>query len=146
MQNVDFRDGKLRFRLPKRWTAEYLQDGGAIFREPEGVGVLFLNTIEVEAPEGANETHAFDFLANHSGHEGREILQLKNGNSLVTFVEHNSELVAFAWEVAHAIPPNKIRLAAFTFTVKVEASQEKKIVDIVTMLTQEIASASFENS
>lgn len=146
MQNVDFRDGKLRFRLPKRWTAEYLQDGGAIFREPDGMGVLFLTTIEVDAPEGANEAHALDFLAHHSGHEGREILQLKNGNSLVTYVEHNNDLAAFAWEIAHAIPPNKIRLAAFTFTVKSEASQEKKVVDTVTMLTREIASTSFGNS
>jgi hypothetical protein len=145
MQNVDFRDGKLRFRLPKRWTAEYLQDG-AIFREPEGIGVLFLSTLEVEAPDGADDTHALDFLANHAGHEGREILQLKNGNSLVTYVEHNSEMAAFAWEVAHAIPPDKISLAAFTFTVRVEASQEKKVVEIVTMLTQEIASASFGKS
>ena len=51
MQNVDFRDGKLRFRLPKKWTAEYQQDGGALFREPDGMGVLFLTTIEVDAPE-----------------------------------------------------------------------------------------------
>ena len=105
--------------------------------------MLFLTAVDIDGPQGVNEDHAFDFLANHSGHEGREILHLKNGNVLVAYVEHNNDLAAFAWEVVRAVPPSQLRLAAFTFTVKAEASQEKKVVEIVSMLTQEIASASF---
>ena len=145
MQSVDFREGLVRFRLPKRWTAEYLADGGALFRDPDGLGVLFLTSIEVDAPEGVDAAAAYDFLAHHAGHEGREILQLNNGNSLVTFVNHDNDMAAFAWEVAHALPPAKIRVAAFTFTVKTAASTESKVVELVSMLTREIASATFEN-
>lgn len=144
MQAVNFREGKLRFRLPKAWTAEYQPDGGAIFRDPEGTGVLFLNTVEVDAPDGVTPVHAFEFLAKHAGHEGREVLQLTNGNSLVTFVEKKEGLISFAWEIVHALPPNMLRLAAFSFAVKEEMEESRKVVETVSLLTREIASATFE--
>ncbi|MEO7453391.1 MAG: hypothetical protein ABIV13_01355 [Fimbriimonadales bacterium] len=143
MQIVDFRDGKLRFRLPKRWTAEYLPDGGAIFREPEGIGVLFLNTVEIDGPDGVLPAHAFDFLAKHAGHEGREVLQLNNGNALVSFIEKKDGMTSFAWEIVHALPPNLLRLAAFSFAVKEDSHKEQTVIEIVSMLTREIANASF---
>jgi hypothetical protein len=144
MQAVNFRDGNVRFRLPKAWTAEYQPDGGAIFREPSGVGTLFLNTIEIDAPKGVTPTHAFEFLSKHAGHEGREILQLTNGNSLVTFVEKKEGLISFVWEIVHALPPKTLRLAAFSFAVREEIEEDRTVVETVSLLTREIASATFE--
>ena len=143
MQNVDFRNGTLRFRLPKPWIAEYTKDGGASFREPEGIGVLFLHTIDFDTHEPATPDHAVDLLANYGDHEGREVLQLTNGSVIVTYVEQRDDLAAFAWEVAHALPPDHLRLAAFSFTVKAEASNDPKVVQVVSMLTREIALAEF---
>jgi hypothetical protein len=143
MQTVAFRDGALRFRLPKKWLAEYLPDGGALFREPEGIGILLLNTVDFDAPAPTGSQHAVDLLANYGGHEGREVLHLKNGNALVTFVDQKDDLIAFVWEVAAPAAEDLIRVAAFSFTVKAEAVNEKPVVDIVSMLTREIASVEF---
>lgn len=143
MQTVDFRNGLLRFKLPKRWTAEYLEDGGAMFREPEARGVLLLNVVDFDAPLPVNPDAAFDLLANYGGHEGREVLQLKNGSAFVAYAEEKEGLTAFIWEVARSIQPDGLRLAAFSFTTKTEAATDKVVVDIVSMLTKEIAATEF---
>ena len=144
MQSVVFRDGLLRMRLPKAWLAEYLPDGGAQFKDPSGVGVLLLNVIDFEAPAPVGVAHAVDLLSNHSGHEGREVLQLTNDNVLVAYSEEADGITAFMWEVVHPIPPDVLRMAVFTFPVTSSASQERNVIDLVSMITREIAHSTFE--
>ena len=145
MQSVVFRDGLMRFRLPKTWVAEYLPDGGAQFREPLGLGVLLLNVIDFDAPDPVSVEHAVDFLANHAGHEGREVLHLVNDNVMVAYSEEGEGLLAYMWEVVHAIHPSLLRMGVFTFTVNAKTAGETQVVDIVSMLTGEIARSSFDN-
>jgi len=141
VQSVTYREA-LRFRLPKNWAAEYLKNG-ALFREPTGAGVLMLDVVDFDAPQPVTTEHAVDFLASYGRHEGREILHLKNGNALVTYVESRHEVVSFAWEVAHPVADRILRLAMFSFTVKAGAEEDSGVASIVSMLTKEIAITEF---
>lgn len=144
MQNVNFRE-KLRFRLPKNWTAEYIKNG-ALFRDPTGTGVLMLDVVDFECPEPATTETAVDLLATYGNHEGREILHLKNGSAFVTFVERSPEsepVTSFVWEVVHPISASILRMAAFSFIVKSDTEDSHQVVDTVTMLTREIADTVF---
>ena len=144
MQFVSYRDA-LRFRLPKSWTAEYLENG-ALFREPNGTGVLLLDVVDFECPEPATTEKAVDLLATYGNHEGREILHLKNGSAFVTFVDRSpgsEALTSFVWEVVHPISESILRMAAFSFVVKSDTEDSRKVVDTVSMLTREVASTVF---
>lgn len=141
MQTVNFRSGTLLFRLPKNWTAEYLPDGGAEFREPHGAGVLHLNVVEFDAPNPVLPEHALDLLANYGGHEGREILHLHNGNAFVAYRNSEHDIASFVWEVVLPISPSTLRLAAFSYAVRKENADDARVKEIVSMLTREIALA-----
>jgi hypothetical protein len=102
-----------------------------------------LSTIEFDSPGGATEEHALNLLTNHGGHEGREILQLTNGNAFVAYTDQSEGVTAFSWEVVHPIPPDTLRMGVFTFTVRTEAANSPEVVGLVTMLTREIAQSAF---
>lgn len=139
MQIVNFRDGTLLFRLPKDWIAQYKPDGGAEFRSSRGEGLLVLNVLEFDAPDPVTPNHGFDLLANYGGHEGREILQLNNGNTLVAYRENAQGVTAFAWDVVIPVPPSTLRLAGFSYFVPESGSDTPEIEQVVSMLTAEIA-------
>ncbi|HET6644231.1 MAG TPA: hypothetical protein VFG65_01905 [Fimbriimonadales bacterium] len=147
-QNVHYRHGQVRFRLPKSWIAEKEANGDGIFYDPkiEG-GLLRLSVLTFDSPHHVSPQDAINLLASSGRNEGREILGLKNGNALVRYREEvedeDGAMVLNFWEVAGPLLPDHLRLAVFSYAIPESRLTDREVVDIIRTLEEEIFRCEF---
>ncbi|MCK6481539.1 MAG: hypothetical protein HUU26_01030 [Gemmatimonadaceae bacterium] len=114
---VEYRGGIVRFRIPKAWKEEYAPEGGGVFYgERPGSGTLRLDLVSAH---GAGHRTTKDLVAHFERKGPFESLQddLRIRRSRHPIVEAGVSGFLHRWEVAVPVPPDRIRIACFTYAV-----------------------------
>lgn len=158
MQEVDYRGGLLRFRVPAAWVVELGEEGGGTFYEdrPDG-GVLRLNVLTFRVPSGtAADTLRQALTPRAEGEEsgrhaehapGEPIEFMPNGNAMRTYTQAAQDgedrVIQRYWEIANAVPPDHLRLAIFSYTFPPGDEDKPDQRRLVAVLDRELRAAVF---
>lgn len=147
-KEVVYRGGLIRFSLPKHWIEKYEANGGGIFYEDKAdAGTLRLSVITAKAPRKIDNKSARTALESFSDAKPKDIKDLINGNALATIVEQSTEdgtpITLYWWYVANAVPPQHIRIAAFSYTVATAKKQTLQTRADLKFLDESIQKARF---
>ncbi len=121
-KEVVYRGGLIRFSVPKHWIQKYEPDGGGIFYDDKpNAGTLRLSVITTKAPRKIDNKSTRAALESFPDVKPADIKDLRNGNAVTTIVERATEagtpITLYWWYVANAVPPQHVRIAAFSYTV-----------------------------
>jgi hypothetical protein len=153
MKPIVYRGGVVTFRIPAHWQEEYSDiEGGTFYEDRFDSGTLRLKVITMIAPKHLQPCSATDVLhvvANgmrSKGVEGRTS-GLNDGNAVFKYEDVTSEegarISIFNWIVAKPLPPNRARVATFSYTVLAEQRNKSQIRKNLKMLEVEIEAATF---
>ena len=133
-RRVVYRGGLVEFAVPRHWREEFIAEGGAAFwDERPHAGTLRLNVIGARGPSS-------EALVAHFDKRG-EFETLANGFHLRRTERKASEDgiagLVHRWEIAVPVPPDRIRVVCFTWTVEAahamnpKNEQDLRIVDAI---------------
>jgi hypothetical protein len=111
------------FQQPaKDWVEKYDPSGGGMFYEDKpDAGTLRLSVITTKAPRKIDNKSARSALETFPDIKPSHIKELRSGNAVATMVERTTEdgtpITMYWWDIANAVPPHHIRIAAFSYTV-----------------------------
>ena len=148
VKEVQYRGGLVTFAIPKQWVEEYEPDGGGMFYENSpDTGTLRLNVITAKSPKSLSADAAFEELLAIKGVSRENAQRLANGNAFATSIQHSSErgrdITLFWWHLSHAIRPNHLRIANFSYTVLSSQEASSSVQSEVQLLTKYIKEAKF---
>lgn len=134
----------MTFRVPVSWKENYEPDGGAeFFDEVTDSPTLRLNVITARRP-GVTQASATEALQDFSASPA-QIEQLSPGVALVRYSEHAQEfgeqLACTYWLMAHAVPPDCVRIANFSWTVLERCNNNPAFVRDFELMDREIRAA-----
>ncbi len=127
-KEIKYRDGIVTFSIPKHWVEEYEPEGDGIFYEKgENKGKLRINVVTVNLPKMVAANSGAKALCILKDIKSSEVDNLPNGNAVAKIIEHTTEqgqpVTHYWWYVARPIPPQHVRMATFSYTIR--SSQEK---------------------
>jgi hypothetical protein len=146
MQTIVYRGGVVEFSLPVRWVAQYGDQGGGVFWDPdvEG-GTLRLDLLTFEKGGNLGTSPARSVLESLRG-EG-VVRDLPRGNAVREYQsfaqEHGEELKQFYWEVANFVAPNHLRLAIFSYIILKSGERDATIRKEIALLREAIPAVTF---
>src|ERR1044071_337637 len=127
-KEIIYRGGLIRFSLPKHWIEKFEPDGGGMFYEDKpDAGTLRLSVITTKAPSKIDNKSTRSALETFPDVKPGDVNDLRNGNAFVSIVERTTEdgtpITLYWWYIANAVPPQSIRIAAFSYTVTTAKEQ-----------------------
>jgi hypothetical protein len=152
MKAIAYRGGVVTFRIPAHWREEYSDlEGGTFYEDRPDSGTLRLKVITVVAPKPLQSCSAMDVLhvvVNGMKSKGVEgTTSGRNDGNAVFKYELNSEEgvrhTIFNWIVANPIPPNRARVATFSYTMLASQRNRSQVQRDLEMLDAEIKATSF---
>ena len=122
-KEIRYRDGIITFSIPKHWAEEYDPEGDGIFYEKgENTGKLRINVITVNLPKMVTANSGAKALCILKDIKSSEVDNLPNGNAIAKIIERTTEqgqaVTHYWWYVARPIPPQHVRLATFSYTIR----------------------------
>ena len=122
MRNVVYRGGLATFAIPALWIESSDDDGATMFYSPgKAAGTLRISVTTFKSPLSIGTGAAVKLLRETSSIDAKSIEQLADGNAIAKAeshaVEQENPITLYWWYIANPVPPNHIRLAAFSFTV-----------------------------
>jgi len=140
-KTITYRGGVVTFRVPHDWCENYDPDGGGeFFEDVPDSPTLRVNVITANGPSTAADT-AVSALSSRPGTAER----LATDTALVRFVtrveEDGVELLVTRWEIAQAIPPNHLRIVAFTLTDLAFRQDEPATRQLLDLIDAEVRAA-----
>ena len=147
-KEVVYRGGLIKFSLPKDWIEKYEPDGGGMFYEDKpDSGTLRLSVITTKAPKNIDSKSARSALETFPDIKPSDIKELRSGNAVATMVERRTEdrtpVTMYWWYVANAVPPQHIRIAAFSYTVVTAKEQSQQTRAELRFLNETIQAVRF---
>ena len=141
---ITYRGGIVTFRLPAHWREEYAPEGGGTFYDPDrpDSGTLRLNVLSMHGPPGASAEQgvaaafpacSFEWLANG--------LALRH--RIVSSHERGEALHLHRWEIAIPVPPDRVRLACFTYAILACQEHEPDTVAELALVAQSVRAADY---
>ena len=148
MQTIVYRGGVVEFSLPVRWVAEYGDQGGGVFWDPDANGgTLRLDLLTFEKGGNLGASPARSMLESLRG-EG-VVRDLPHGNAVREYQsfaqENGEELKQFYWEVANFVAPNHLRLAIFSYTILKAQERDATIQNEIELLRKALPAAAFSD-
>jgi hypothetical protein len=145
LKDVVFADGQLRFRIPAGWVESKEEDAGvAYYDEKADQGTLRVKVMTFTTDDDLTGHRAIEEMGAIEAEPGQTLAGLPNGNALRFHreeTEAGGERTAFhVWLLASLDPPHRMRLAIFSYTVRV---LEAETDALVAMLDEEIRQARF---
>jgi hypothetical protein len=146
LQTIIYRGGVVEFSVPRQWTAQYGDEGGGIFWDPQfDGGTLRLDLLTFEKGGKLGPSPAREILQSLRG-EG-VVRELPDGNAVREYQSHIEEdgeqLKQFYWEVGNCVGPNHFRLAIFSYTILEAHEGEAAIQRELAVLRRTIPAAVF---
>ena len=122
-KEIKYRDGIITFSIPKHWVEEYEPEGDGIFYEKgENTGKLRINVITVNLPKMVTANSGAKALCILKDVKSSETDNLPNGNAIAKTIERTTEqgqaVTHYWWYVARPIPPQHVRMATFSYTIR----------------------------
>jgi hypothetical protein len=150
LKTVSYRGGLVRFRIPAGWVESYETEGGGEFYDDDPQsGTLRLNVLTFEQTVEGHVESAFEFLSRSAGQirPGVEVIGRPDGNASLSYwefaEEDGEELAIRFWQVANAVPPRHMRIAAFSYTLLKSQMSRPRFVAEVEMIDREIGMCEF---
>lgn len=152
MKSIAYRGG-VTFRIPAHWREEYSNlEGGMFYADHSDSGTLRLTIMTLAKPKLAQSPSALDMLeviVNRLRNDGvvGVTKERKDGNAFFKYEQIISEegvrLTIFNWIVANSLPPNRARVATFSYTILASQRNRLRIQRDLEILDAEIEAASF---
>ena len=122
-KEIKYLEGIVTFSIPKHWVEEYEPGGDGIFYEKgKNTGKLRINVITVNLPKIVTANSGAKALCILKDIKSSEIDNLPNGNAIAKIIEHTTEqgqaVTHYWWYVARPIPPQHVRMATFSYTIR----------------------------
>lgn len=120
LRTVSYRNGTVRFRIPRHWIEEDLGDQGAVYYPPDReTPTLRLSVLTFSREDDQSlEAIESDFKARMK--PGSVLKRNRNGHWTISnssiAEEAGVALRMFYWEVAKPYPPGHLQLAIFSLT------------------------------
>ena len=117
---IDYRNGIVRFRVPRHWREDYDPSGGATFYEdsPDS-GTLRVHSLTFEAEAPLPDDVAFEALSRSA--EPGKVERLQNEMAIARSEKSAEDelgpIFVRSWQVAVPVPPNEVRIVVFSYTV-----------------------------
>jgi hypothetical protein len=148
MKTISYRGGVITFRIPANWKEEYDPEGGGTFYEDSPIsGTLRLNVISAKSPPGKLPASGYDDLTSRPPAPGERIVRLKSGDGIKLSMKPSKEdgvpIEVYAWQVVHIVPPRKMYIAIFTWTILASHPDMHDYQNEIDSLTEEISKAVF---
>lgn len=153
MKVIVYRGGVVTFRIPAHWREEYSDiEGGTFYENRPDSGTLRLKIITMTTPKQLQSFSAMDVLEivvnglKKKGVEGTTKVR-KDGNAVFKYLEAASEqdvrLTIVSWIVANPLPPLRVRVATFSYTILAEQQKQSQVQHDLELLEAEIEAATF---
>jgi|GEM_PF-541449 len=150
MKTIHYRGGVVNFRIPAHWVEEYEDEGGGTFYDEDlDTGTFRLSVILLKSQEPVTIHSARKVADMRVAKESGTLTELREGNCLVEYVheveEDREPLTIRYWEIANPVPPNHIRVALFSYTVRTELIEDEdgEVADELAMLAEEVRACTF---
>jgi hypothetical protein len=150
LKTIHYRGGIVTFRIPAHWEEEYEEDGGGTFYDEDCEGTLRLNVITVSSRDPVTTHSARQILESSREPNRSEIIDLGNGNAMITYVqeaEGDGESMTWQfWQIANPVPPKHIRVVLFSYAYPTDLAEDDEIRGQLAMLDREIRACSFADT
>jgi hypothetical protein len=109
-KEIIYRDGLVRFHIPKNWNEEYEESGGGMFYETgEDTGTLRLNILSFLMKEVTSPNQLLEMVKKRKAENNGQVEVLSNERFLLKYtikgMENGEDLLIFYWEVAKMVSP-----------------------------------------
>jgi hypothetical protein len=152
MKTIRYRGGVVTFRIPAHWEEEYEEEGGGTFYDEDAdTGTLRLNTILAKSSSPVTTHTAREMAERRATEESGTVTDLGGGNWMAEYTNTHDEtededaLTIRYWEITNPVPPNHLRVALFSYTVRTELIEEEdaEVAEELDMLAQEVRASQF---
>jgi hypothetical protein len=152
MKTIRYRGGVVTFRIPEYWEEEYEEEGGGTFYDEDvDAGTLRLNTITAQSKTPVTTHTAREMAQKRATAESGTLTGLGGGNWMVEYTQTYDEtedegaLTIRYWEITNPVPPNHLRVAIFSYSVRTELFEgnDAEVIDELAMLDRELRLCTF---
>lgn len=143
LRTINYRGGIACFNIPASWKEEYEESGGGTFYEdtPDS-GTFRLSVLSLSSNKNESADAILSRLISESNYKSlRGDLAIKR--SIKTSQEDGEQLQIHYWEVAIPVPPDRLRIAIFSYTVLASQAADRKTCAEIEMLESSILAADF---
>jgi hypothetical protein len=132
MKTINYRGGLVRFQIPLNWRDEY---------DP---GTLRLNVISAQSDGGKSPEQTIRSMFVGSSTEqcpSGPLMRLKK----LAGEERGTPLLHYRWEIGVPVPPNRIRIICFTYTILARQESDPSIKAELALVDHAIRAAEFSH-
>ena len=150
LKTIRYRGGVVVFRIPEHWEEEYEEEGGGTFYDEDAdAGTFRLNTLLARSATPVTTHTAREFAEAHAAKNSGKAVDLGTGNWLAEYTvlatEDDVPLTIRYWEVINPVPPNSLRVALFSYTVRTELldDEDPDVAEELEILDREVRASTF---
>lgn len=150
LKTIRYRGGVVVFRIPAHWEEEYEDDGGGTFYDEDiDAGTFRLSTLLAKSATPVTTHTARHFAEAHAAKHGGTATDLGTGNWLAEYTQITSEddvpITIRYWEIINPVPPDRLRVALFSYTVRTELldAGDHDVAEELAILEREVRAATF---
>ncbi len=148
MKTIRYRGGVVTFRIPAHWEEEYEDEGGGTFYDEDlDAGTFRLSTILAKSKSPVTTHTARERAEQRAAKESGTATDLGGGNWMVEYVheveEDGEPLTVRYWEITNPVPPNHVRIALFSYSVRTELLDDGDVIDEIETLAREVRACTF---